>query len=140
MARTMRKRRKRKIISMNEVSLTPLIDTALTLLIIFMITAPMMQNSIRVNLPKGEARESGDVAQELIVEIDKDGNIFFNKKPMSCDQLLAELKKRVLKAADKTVFVKADKEVNYGKVINVVDQIKVVGGVSHVALATQRYA
>jgi len=140
-----RKRKKRKILPVSEVTLTPLIDTALTLLIIFMITAPMMQNSIKVRLPKGEAKEAANDTQDIIVEIDKDGKIFLGKNSMSCEELVVEIKKRVegiknIDSENKIVFVKADKEVNYGRVINVVDQIKVVGGISHVALATQKYA
>jgi len=77
--------RKNKTKVLTDISMTPLIDTALTLLIIFMITAPMMQNAIRVTLPKGEAKEGDDIQQELIVYVNKDGTLFFKGKAISAD-------------------------------------------------------
>ena len=130
------RRRARKTIA--EVSLTPLIDTALTLLIIFMVTAPIMNNSIRVTLPKGQSREDAGAKQELIVTIDRQGRLFFNGQPAATsDILIALIKKQVAQNDDKTVFVQADETVFYGKVLELVDNIKVVGGISYVALATK---
>jgi len=124
---------------MPEVSLTPLIDTALTLLIIFMITAPMMQNAIKVTLPKGQAKEVDDHIKKCVVSLDKDGKIYFGdgSTPMELDQVVASIQRRVGSRSDETVFVEADKLVTYEKVIDVVDKIKVVGGVKYVALATK---
>jgi len=62
---------------MPHVSLTPLIDVALTLLIIFMITAPMVQNGIKIDLPQGNSKEVGS-QQELVVSMRRDGKMFFN--------------------------------------------------------------
>ena len=118
-------------------SLTPMIDTALTLLIIFMITAPMMRNAIKVSLPEGSAKEAGENNQELVVYMDAKEQIFFNEQQLSLDNLIATLKEKVGANKEQTVFVRADKSVKYGTVIKVVDQIKVVGGVDYVALATQ---
>lgn len=130
------RRRAQKTIA--EVSLTPLIDTALTLLIIFMVTAPIMNNSIRVTLPKGQSREDAGAKQELIVTIDKQGRLFFNGQPVATsDILIAMIKKQVALDEDRTVFVQADETVFYGKVLELVDNIKVVGGISYVALATK---
>ena len=130
------RRRAQKTIA--EVSLTPLIDTALTLLIIFMVTAPIMNNSIRVTLPKGQSREDAGAKQELIVTIDKQGRLFFNGQPAATsDILIAAIKKQVAQNDDRTVFVQADETVFYGKVLELVDNIKVVGGISYVALATK---
>ena len=134
----MRKMRSRRRSSLNkaELTLTPLIDTALTLLIIFMITAPMMRNAIKVSLPDGSAKEAGDNKQELVVYVDSNEKIFFNDIPVSLDGLIAKLKDKS-GPRQETVFVRADKSVSYGKVIGIVDKIKVVGGVEYVALATQ---
>ena len=130
------RRRAQKTIA--EVSLTPLIDTALTLLIIFMVTAPIMNNSIRVTLPKGQSREDAGAKQELIVTIDKQGRLFFNgQSAATSDILIALIKKQVAQNDDRTVFVQADETVFYGKVLELVDNIKVVGGISYVALATK---
>ncbi len=132
--------RKKKTRVLTDISMTPLIDTALTLLIIFMITAPMMQNAIRVTLPKGQAKEGNDIQQELIVYVNKDGTLFFNGKMVSTDALIKQVKDMIGTDQEKTVFVKADQAVSYGTVIELVDQIKIVGGVKYVALATKKHA
>lgn len=133
-----RKARKKGLIT--DIPLTPLIDTALTLLIIFMITAPMMHNAIKVQLPQGNAKEDAHMAQELIVYIDKDGNRFVNGTPFDTDELIvSDLKERVGDQSNKMVYVKADQKVDYGSVVTLVDKIKVIGGIKYVALATAKY-
>ncbi len=125
---------------MIELSMTPLIDTALTLLVIFMITTPMIQNAIRVSLPKGKAKEDLGSQQELVIYIDKDKKIFFNGTEFSGEKIVVQLKELVQGDQQKMVYVKADQGVSYGTVLELVDRIKVVGGISHVVLATQKYA
>ncbi len=134
-------RRKRKVPSaINDIPLTPLIDTALTLLIIFMVTTPMMQNAIKVTLPEGKAKEDAGAKQDLIVYIDHNKKMFFNGVPVGNDSLVSTVKRKIGNDRECTVFVKADKQVPYGHVIGVVDQLKVAGGVKYVALATQKAA
>ncbi len=135
-----RRRRFRRQSKELDISLTPLIDTALTLLVIFMITTPMIQNAIRVKLPKGQAKEDNGVTQDLVVYVDKENHIFFNGTDMAPDNVVQELKQRVGDQKDKIVRVQADQEASYGRVIELVDHIKVVGGISHVVLAMQKYA
>lgn len=123
--------------SIPEIAMTPLIDTALTLLIIFMITTPMMNNVIKVELPTSRIDETEtQVQQELIVYVDKDKKLYLNGIECNWNDLISSLKKVVKK--DEVVFVKADKAVPYGKVIDLVDMIKVSGGIKYVALATQK--
>ncbi|MBN1549443.1 biopolymer transporter ExbD [Candidatus Babeliales bacterium] len=124
------------------VNLTPLIDTALTLLVIFMITAPMLQHGIKVELPQGKSQEvQATQKQDVVIYIDKDSAIYCNdEKQESEDALLSSLKTKVALNADQTVYVKADKSISYGRVIETVDRIKYVGGVKYVALATQKRA
>ncbi len=132
-----RSKRGQHSIIMPEVNLTPLIDTALVLLVVFMVTAPIMKHGIQVDLPEGKSKEVKEPNQDLVVSIDKEGKVYFgdkeNAKALSMNELLDVLKKTSGK--DKTVFVKGDRGVNYGKVIEVVDQIKYVGDVKYVALA-----
>ncbi len=137
MKRKMRSRRLHTGVLL-DISMTPLIDTALTLLIIFMITTPIIQNAIRVSLPKGEAKEDEGGSQELIVYIDKDKHLFFNGQEYEQEKIVELIKKHVGEQKEKKVYVKADQEVSYGQVIGLVDRLKVVSGVSHVILATQR--
>ena len=132
-------RKRRRMTAITEVSLTPLIDTALTLLVIFMVTTPLVNNAIKITLPSGKAREDNNARQELVVYLDAHEQLYFNGTRISNkQQLLETLKNTVGAHKEQTVFVKADKAVHYGNVVELVDEIKVVGGVSYVALATKR--
>jgi len=133
-------RRQRKPIVLPEVSLTPLIDTALTLLIIFMITTPMMNNTIKVDLPSShvDETESRQDHEETIVYVDKKNKFYLNGKEMDLPIIVNSLRKMAELKKIEMVFVKADQAVEYGKVIDVVDTIKTAGGIKYVALATKR--
>jgi biopolymer transport protein ExbD len=134
-----RRRRRAYNATIPEISLTPLIDVALTLLIIFMVTSPMMNNVIKVELPKGRANEDQGTKQELIVFMDKHEKLYFNGvEAEDLATLIQKIKASVGSNSNQMVFVKADQVVKYGRVIELVDHIKVVGGVSYVALATKR--
>lgn len=127
--------------SMQDLSMTPLIDTALTLLIIFMVASPMLQNAIKVTLPKGNAQEANATNNDdVIVFIDKDMNFYINKEKVSKSDLIAALKKVIGDNQEKTVYVKADTAVSYGTVLELVDDIKFIGGIRYVALATQKHS
>lgn len=124
-----------------EISLTPLIDTALTLLIIFMVTTPMLrkENALQVELPQGNVKEIEENQKEtLTVVISKNGKLAFNDSLIQEKNLITVLQKAVGSQSQKTVFVKADTGVSYGKVIELVDTIKHVGGIKYVALATTK--
>ena len=134
-----RTRRQRNMLS--DLSLTPLIDTALTLLIIFMVATPVLQNAIKVTLPRGNAQEdTSSQNNELIVFIDKQGDFYINKDKIAKADLIAQIKKIVGDNHEKTVYVKADTAISYGTVIELVDDIKFVGGIKYVALATQKHS
>jgi len=128
--------------STTDVSLTPLIDTALTLLIIFMITSPMMHNAIKVDLPLGQAKEAGSNSPQMILHVDQNNTIYFNDKPVRLDQIVSLLSS--VEQKQDIVYVKADQNVSYGKVVELVDMLKVaiaeqqLPGVTSVALATKR--
>lgn len=133
--------RRRRLQAMNDVSLTPLIDTALTLLIIFMVATPMMRNSIRVTLPSGQAKEDNSKQQDLVVQINEKKELQLNGEAVkSLDQLIGQLKQSIGTQQDRVVHVYGAKNVDYGFVIELVDSLKSVGGIRHVALATQRRA
>lgn len=135
----LRLRRDKKQISLPEISLTPLIDTALTLLVIFMVTTPIMQNAIKVQLPRGDAKEDKGLTEDLTVYIDKERHFYVNGIPVKKNNLIAQLKSKT-SPSQKTVYVKADGTVPYETVIDIVDHIKVMGGIEYVALATQKRA
>jgi biopolymer transport protein ExbD len=138
MSRFSRSRRQKEVKAMTDIPLTPLIDTALTLLVIFMVSTPVVQQAIKVNLPRGQAQEEKGANQQLIVYLDSESKISFNGTSLTQEALFQELKKVTADKKDQTVFVRADRAVSYGTVVELVDQIKVVGGIKYVALATQR--
>lgn len=139
MRNSARKRnRNRQLLS--DLSLTPLIDTALTLLIIFMVASPMIHRSIRISLPQGTVQEATQTNQDLTVSIDKQGAIFLNETAIKVPDLLERLKQQGAQKADTVVFVRADQAVSYGIVIELIDRIKAVGGVKYVALETTKSA
>jgi biopolymer transport protein TolR len=133
-------RRRPRHTTLPEVNVIPLIDVSLMLLVVFMVTTPMLQHGIKVDLPQGQSQETKDAKQELVVYINKQEKLFLNDTAMTQESLLNTLKTKTRGQADKTVFVKADRAVNYGKVIELVDQLKCVGGIKYVALATHRVA
>lgn len=137
-----RRRRNKRSTPYLEVTLTPLIDMALTLLIIFMVTTPMIQNAIKIDLPKGQAKEGGAEQQELVVSIDKDEKLYFNNKPITLEQLGPTIKQQLAaqnQKQDKRVWVKIDrnKSCSANILISTIDRIKVLGGVKDVAIATE---
>jgi len=139
MRRSTRRSRRSQGAALPEITLTPLIDTALTLLVIFMVTSPMLNNAIKVDLPKGNVKEDIGLQEDLVVHIDKKNHLFLNEQSIKSDQLVGQLKKKIGGKKNKTVYVKADKDINYGTVIELVDRIKVVEGIERVALATKKY-
>jgi biopolymer transport protein TolR len=133
MSRERRKRSRRS--ASPEISLTPLIDTALTLLVIFMITAPMIQNGIKVDLPQGNSKEVG-AQQELVVTLSKENKLFFNSFPIEKTGLVEAVKSAMSGRTDLPVYVRADETISYGKVIEVVDNLK-TAGIKYVAMSTR---
>ena len=131
--------RSRSMQSMPEITLTPLIDTALTLLVIFMVTTPMMHNAIKVQLPSGKTQEGKGLVNDVVVYLDKNEHIYINGQPVASENLITTLQNSIKQSKQQsTVFVKADKVVPYGTVIGMVDQIKTVGGIQYVAPATRK--
>lgn len=126
---------------LSDLSMTPIIDVALTLLIMFMVATPMLQNAIKVTLPRGNAQEDAkNQSDELVVYIDNKSDLYINTQKLNKDELIAHLKKSVGSDLEKTVYVKADTAVSYGTVLELVDDIKFVGGIKYVALATQKHS
>ena len=124
-----------------EINVTPLVDVALTLLIIFMVATPMMHNVIKVELPSSridDGMPQSHTQQELTVYIDKHGHFYLNGQKYSLEELLKKLQQLVKKDSTDIVFVKADQSISYGHVIDLVDTIKISGGIKYVALATKR--
>ena len=123
--------------ALTDIPLTPMVDTALTLVIMLFVSAPMMHNAIKVSLPKGNSKEDVGGRQDCVVYLDKNNQIFFNGKKYEYTQLMHEIKQNVPHNRERVVIVKADEAISYGRVIELVDQLKVVG-MKHVVLAMQK--
>jgi len=118
----MRTSRDRSVLS--EINVTPLVDVMLVLLIIFMVTAPLLQQGIDVNLPKAKGKELPQEERIMII-IRKGGSIFMNDNPTSRDALLNKLSS--ISKVNPNVYLKADKDVPYGLVVEIMGEIKDAG-------------
>lgn len=109
---------------MSEINVTPLVDVMLVLLIIFMITAPLLQQGIDVNLPQAKGKDLPP-EQRVTISIKADGTIYLNKKKVTPEQM--EVKLKALSKLNPNVFLKADKDVPYGLVVRVMGEVKEAG-------------
>jgi biopolymer transport protein TolR len=112
---------------MAEINVTPLVDVMLVLLIIFMVTAPMLSMGIDVNLPRVKAK-SVDVAEEkLVLTINGAKEIFLNKTSMSLAELGTKLEYIFASRIDREVYLRADRNVPYGFVVEVMAEVRKAG-------------
>ena len=112
---------------MADINVTPLVDVILVLLIIFMVTAPMLQMGIDVNLPRVKAK-SIDVAEEkLVLTITPAREIFINKNKIPMRDLRTKLESIFTSRTDREIFMRADKTIPYGFVVEVMSEIRKAG-------------
>ncbi len=121
-----------------DINVTPLVDVMLVLLIIFMITVPMLHQGIEVALPQSQASPLPmRVEDPLIVSIDRDGLVFLRDQPVHHSQLVDRLTALIASREDDSVFLKGDKNVPYGRVVEVLD-ILYRGGITRVGMVTEQ--
>ncbi|MEK7283080.1 MAG: biopolymer transporter ExbD [Acidobacteriota bacterium] len=120
---------------LSEINVTPLVDVILVLLIIFMVTAPMMTRGIDVKLPRTESGADA-TEQRLVVSVDRDNTVYLNDRPVNLNLLTDRLKTEMKRTGLDFVFLRADQEVPYGRVMLVMDQIK-KSGADRVGMVTQ---
>jgi biopolymer transport protein TolR len=112
---------------MAEINVTPLVDVMLVLLVIFMVTAPMMQQGVQVNLPKAETKAMTTLEETVVVTVDKSGKVFLNKDEIPPSDLRNRLTTMFAAREKKEVFLKADAGVPYGEVVKAMADIKGAG-------------
>ncbi len=112
---------------MAEINVTPLVDVMLVLLVIFMVTAPMMQQGVQVNLPKADTKAMTPAEEAVIVSVDKTGKTYINKDEVPAGDLKPRLEALFASRAKKEVFLKADAGVPYGEVVRAMADIKGAG-------------
>ncbi len=113
--------------SMAEINVTPLVDVMLVLLIIFMVTAPMLSMGIDVNLPRVKSKSIDLAEEKLVLSINENKEIFLNKTRMPLQDLDAKLAAIFAVRVDREVFLRADKNVPYGFVVEVMSEIRKAG-------------
>ena len=112
---------------MAEINVTPLVDVMLVLLVIFMVTAPMMQQGVQVNLPKANTKAMTPQDEAVVVSVDKNGKVFINKDQIPASDLRSRLTSMFANREKKEVFLKADAGVPYGEVVRAMADIKGAG-------------
>lgn len=112
--------------SLSEINVTPLVDVMLVLLIIFMVTAPMLQTGIDVELP--ETRNVKDVNPEerIVISISREGTVYYGSDPIMFDRIPDRLR-RDTKSPKDSIFLRADKDVKWNYIVSVIDSIRGAG-------------
>jgi biopolymer transport protein TolR len=110
-----------------EINVTPLVDVVLVLLIIFIVTAPMLSMGIDVNLPRVKSKTIDVNEEKLVLSINKDGEIFINRTKIPKNDLKVKLESIFSARIDKEIFLRADKSVAYGFVVEVMSEIRKAG-------------
>jgi biopolymer transport protein TolR len=113
-----------------DINVTPMADIMLVLLIIFMITTPLLQSGVTVNLPKAKNpldAPDADSKDAVIVALTREGRVYLAKTAISEDELMTILTERFTGEMNKTMFLKADQAVAYGRVVQIVNQCRKAG-------------
>ena len=130
--RAVRGRRRR---AMAEINVTPFVDVMLVLLIVFMVTAPLLTVGVPVDLPKTRAQTLGQDREPLSVTVKKDGRVFLQNTPIEEDLLVDKLKAISDNGYDQRIFVRGDRSVDYGRVMEVMGLLS-AAGFTHIGLVT----
>ena len=112
---------------MSDINVTPLVDVMLVLVVIFIITAPLLASSIKLDLPRSDAAKGGQTQAFVTLVVDKAGTVFFNDKPLSIEELRASLVTAAAADPNTEVQLRADETVPYGKVVEVMGTAQKAG-------------
>jgi biopolymer transport protein TolR len=129
--------RRRAHSPMSDINVTPMVDVMLVLLIIFMVTAPLLTVGVKVDLPRTKASVIQGKDEPLAVSIDAVGRIFLQETELEIDSLAPRLMAITENNPDARIFVRGDKAIDYGRVMEVMGTIN-AAGFRKVALVTQR--
>jgi biopolymer transport protein TolR len=119
----------------SQINVTPLVDVMLVLLVIFMVTAPIIQQGVEVNIPKVRAAALPGEEQQFVVSITRDKQLYLNDSALSADELTQKLTAISAERPDRQVFIRADEEVPYGEVLRTMAAIK-AAGIQNVGMVT----
>ena len=122
--------------SISEINVTPFVDVMLVLLIIFMVTAPLLTAGIKVNLPESSSILKNEKNDPVTISINSKGEIFIQKKKMTAKNLIKKLSALKVQNKDLKIYIKGDKKLNYGKIMDLMTFIN-KSGFKKVALVTK---
>ncbi len=120
----------------SQINVTPLVDVMLVLLVIFMVTAPMIQQGVEVSVPRVEASALPGKEEQFVVSITRNQEVYLNDTKLGLDQLTEKLQAIAVARPDREVFVRADEQVPYGTVIKTMAAIK-AAGIENVGMVTE---
>ena len=128
--------RRKSYRTMSDINVTPFVDVMLVLLVVFMVTAPLLTVAVPVDLPKTQARTINADKEPLVVSVDSKGEVYLQESKSELDDLVAKLKAVTGANPDARIFVRGDKGVAYGRVMEVMGTIS-AAGFNKVALVAQ---
>ncbi len=120
----------------SEINVTPFVDVMLVLLIVFMVTAPLLTVGVPVDLPKTKAKSIAESEEPLVITVNAEGIVFIQDTEVEIENLVPRLKAITVNKADTRIYVRGDKSVNYGRVMEVMGTIN-VAGFTRVAMITE---
>jgi biopolymer transport protein TolR len=121
--------------TLSEINVTPFVDVVLVLLIIFMITAPVLQSGIEVSVPKTKTVK--EITEErLVITIDRSQRVYLGNEPVNIHQIAAKLREKIRDPESQAVFLRADENVSFGAFATVMDAVK-QAGITNVSIVTE---
>ncbi|MBT6284076.1 MAG: protein TolR [Rhodospirillaceae bacterium] len=131
-----RRNRRGSYVPMSEINVTPMVDVMLVLLVVFMVSAPLMTVGVPVDLPKTDASQMVGQDEPLVVSVNEKGEVFLQETKITLEQLAPRLVAITQNKKDTRIFVRGDKAIAYGQVMEVMGTVN-LAGFTRVALLTQ---
>src|SRR3954451_18187875 len=123
--------------ALSDINITPLVDVVLVLLIIFMVTAPVLQSGIELNVPK--TRTVKEITEErMVISINRQQRVFLGNDPININDIGPRLRQKLLDPTRQSIFLRADEEVPFGAFATVMDAVK-SAGITNVSIVTQPF-
>jgi biopolymer transport protein ExbD/biopolymer transport protein TolR len=121
--------------SLSDINITPFVDVVLVLLIMFMVTAPILQSGIDVAVPKTKTVK--EITEErLVISIDKQQRVYLGNDPINVNQIPQKLREKIRDPRGQAIFLRADENVPFGAFATVMDAVK-ASGITNVSIVTQ---
>jgi biopolymer transport protein ExbD/biopolymer transport protein TolR len=121
--------------SLSDINITPFVDVVLVLLVMFMVTAPILQSGIEVEVPKTKTVK--EISEErLVITIDKDQRVFLGNDPININEISDRLHEKIRDPQGQSIFIRSDENVPFGAFATVMDAVKQTG-ITNVSIVTQ---